>query len=139
VQPGEYTGIVSIVSEGALNSPVFVPVMLSILGGQPPPQIMPPQVGSMLPTRQPPTDSAVLWRNSTSLYRYADSAACVVSGSITNLDDAWYMNNVRVVSKSGPSALISSSIAPRETVLYNRYIPCFEQEDVILDYTWYRQ
>jgi hypothetical protein len=135
LMPGQYTGVVTITSDGALNSPIHVPVMVSI--GQPelpPAQLMPPQLPSS--QVQPPTESSVLWQNTTSLYRYADSSACIVNGSITNVNDSFFMRDVQIVTKSGNATKISDSIAPREAVLYNRFIPCFGQEDVSLKYTW---
>jgi len=134
--PGQYSGLVTVIADGALNSPVYVPVNLSILpGANIPPDIEPPPV----PSPTPPADSAVAWVNQTDLYRYSSVNALIVNGSITNTDTAWYMSDVKIVAAgSGNSVTIAASIPPGETVMYNRYIPSFQRDVVNLSYTWYK-
>jgi len=134
--PGQYTGIITIAADGALNSPIYVPVYLTILpGANIPPIVEPPP----LPSSVPPADSAAVWVNQTDLYKYADVNALVVNGSVTNTDKIWYMANVKIVAaKSGNSVTIAAQIPPGETVMYNRYIPSFQRDVVKLSYTWYK-
>jgi hypothetical protein len=149
MSPGNYTGIVTIASEGALNSPVYVPVSLSIMSQTLPgqtPVVQPPQTMAPSPTIPTPGVSsatvppanAVYWNSKNDLYRYANSSACVVSGSIQNLDKVWYMGDVQVVTGSGPSAYITDVIPPGEQVIYNRYIPCSDRENIRLSYKWFK-
>ena len=134
--PGQYSGMINITADGALNSPVYVPVNLTILpGANIPPDPDPPPV----PSSTPPGDPAVTWVNQTDLYRYASTNALVVNGSITNTDRTWYMADVKIVADgSGNSVTIAAKIPPEETVMYNRYIPSFQRDTVRLSYTWYR-
>jgi hypothetical protein len=148
--PGNYTGIVTITSEGALNSPVYVPVSLNIVSSgvvsqtpvQQPAQTMTPTLvtptapGFSSPTVPP--SGAVYWKSKNDLYRYANSSSCVVSGTIQNLDRIWYMGNVQIVTESGPSAYLADTIPPGQQIIYNRYIPCFDQQTIRLSYQWYR-
>jgi len=150
MKPGDYTGIISIASEGALNNNVYIPVYVSIASpGGPqaaaapqPEQTMAPSLAVTAPrpsTSDTPPVDAIYWNNSSnSLYRYANSSACIVSGSIQNLDKIWYLGDVRVVTAAGPSAYIIDSIAPGETASYYRFIPCFDQQSIRLSYHWYR-
>jgi hypothetical protein len=133
---GQYTGIITVNADGALNSPIYVPVYLTILpGANIPPDIEPPPV----PSSTPPADSAVVWVNQTDYYRYADVNALVVNGSVTNTDKNWYMANVKIVAAgSGNSVTITAQIPPGETVMYDRYIPSFQKDTVKLVYTWYK-
>jgi hypothetical protein len=130
--PGSYTGIITVVAEGALGSPSHVPVFLTITqpaasqAAQPPAQ-----------QNAQPLDSAVVWKNQTDLSQNAQVSACIVSGSITNADKWWYLNNVTITSSTG-SALIATTLPPNETVIYSRYIPCFQRENVKLVYNWYK-
>jgi hypothetical protein len=141
---GDYTGIVTVAADGALNSPVYVPVFLTI--GQPgnsgqagqTQRVTPPVPPTVSIPSNPPGDSAAAWKNQTDLYRYAGAYSCVVSGSIANTDAIWYMGNVQIITKSGNSASIADVIQPGEQVIYHRYIPCFDNEDVRLSYRWYR-
>jgi hypothetical protein len=134
--PGQYSGLITITADGALNSPVYVPVSLTILPGAViPPDPDPPPV----PSSTPPGDPAVTWVNKTDLYRYASTNALVVNGSITNTDKTWYMADVKIVAAgSGNSVTIAAQIPPEETVMYNRYIPSFQKDVVRLTYTWYK-
>lgn len=135
--PGQYSGTINITADGALNSPVYVPVNLTILpGANIPPDPDPPPV----PSSTPPGDASVVWVNQTELYRYATTNALVVNGSITNADRTWYMVDVKIVAdSSGNSVTIAARIPPEETVMYNRYIPSFQKDTVRLSYTWYKQ
>jgi hypothetical protein len=130
--PGDYTGIITVVAEGALGSPSHVPVFL---------RINQPAAGQATqPTAQQnsqPLDTAVVWKNQTDLSQNAQVSACIVSGSITNSDKWWYLNNVTITSSTG-SALIATTLPPNETVIYSRYIPCFQRENVRLVYNWYK-
>lgn len=134
--PGQYPGLITISADGALNSPVYVPVDLTILPGAViPPDPDPPPVPSSIP----PGDSAVTWVNQTDLYRYASTNALVVNGSVTNTDKTWYMADVKIVADgSGNSVTIAAKIPPEETIMYNRYIPSFQRDTVRLSYTWYK-
>jgi hypothetical protein len=136
MSPGQYSGLVTVIADGALNSPVYVPVSLTILpGANIPPDIEPPPA----PSSVPPGDSAVVWVNQTDLYQYSSVNALIVNGSITNMDNTWYMSNVKIVAAgSGNSVTIASQIPPGETVMYNRYIPSFQRDVVKLSYTWYK-
>jgi len=80
----------------------------------------------------------VIWKNQTDLYRYADSNSLIVSGSITNTDTLWYMQNVTIVSKSGQPASMAQTIPPGETVIYSRFIPAYQLEEVKLKCNWSR-
>jgi hypothetical protein len=141
---GDYTGIVTIVADGALNSPVYVPVFLTVAqpgsAGQTGQvqRLTPPAVSGVSTPGNPPGDSAAAWKNQTDLYRYAGAYTCIVSGSVTNTDAIWYMSNVQIITKSGNTADIADVIQPGEQVIYHRNIPCFDNEQVRLSYTWYR-
>jgi len=134
--PGQYTGIITVNADGALNSPIYVPVSLSILpGANIPPDIEPPPIPSSIA----PADSAVVWVNQTDLYQYASVNALIVNGMVTNTDMTWYMTDVKIVAAgSGNSVTIAAQIPPGETVMYNRYIPSFQRDTVRLSYSWYR-
>jgi hypothetical protein len=144
LNPGNYTGIVTVASEGALNSPVYVPVLLTVIQSgavqpvQQPSPAKPPVVPGVSTTAVPPGESAAIWKNQTELYRYAGAYSCIVGGSIANSDAIWYMGDVQIMTQSGNKAYISDSIAPGEQVIYHRYIPCFDNEQVKLNYRWYR-
>lgn len=139
---GDYTGIITITSEGALNSPVAIPVFLTVVAGDSvrtvPLPVAPAVPGGQSSSTNLPPDSAVIWQNESELIIYADINACLVKGSITNTDKIWYMGNIRIVTESGASAKIADTLQPGEKILYYRYIPCFKEEDVRLDYRWYR-
>jgi hypothetical protein len=130
--PGDYTGIITVVADGALGSPSNVPVFLTIMPGETG-QATPP----LAQQNVQPLDTAVVWKNQTELSQIAQVSACIVSGSITNTDKLWYLNNVTITSSTG-SALIATTLPPNETVIYSRYIPCFQRENVKLVYNWYR-
>ena len=134
--PGQYTGIVTITADGALNSPIYVPVYLTIVpGADIPPDMVPPPIASAIP----PADPAVVWVNQTDLYQYAGVNALIVNGMVTNTDKTWYMADVKIVAAgSGNSVTIAARIPPGETVMYNRYIPSFQKDTVRLSYTWYK-
>jgi hypothetical protein len=131
---GQYTGFITIVAESAMNNPVFIPVYLNILpeaaAQQPVNQAVKP-VGSVKPDV-----SKVVWQNRVTFEKYALVNACLVNGSVTNADKAWYLADVRIISKSGRSASIAQLIPPGETVMYRKYIPCYQYEEVDLKYTW---
>jgi hypothetical protein len=130
--PGEYTGIITVLAEGAQGSPFHVPVFLTITPGEPSPATpLPVQQGSQ------PADNAVVWKNQTDLVQYATTNSLIVSGSITNTDKWWYLNNVTITSSTG-SALIATTLPPGETVIYSRYIPSYQREIVKLKYNWYK-
>jgi len=137
---GEYTGVVTITSEGALNSPVYVPVHLTVGSSaeQKPQLVAPPAAPGVSTTSNPPADTAAVWKNHTDFYSYGEIRSLIVSGSITNTDKIWYMGNVQIITASGAAATIASTIPPGEQVLYYRYIPSFGNESVRLDYKWYR-
>jgi hypothetical protein len=130
--PGDYTGIITVVAEGALGSPSHVPVFLTITTTE-------PGQATPAPAQQAsfPADTAVIWKNQTELSQYASVNRCIVSGSITNADKWWYLNNVTISGTLG-SALIATTLPPGETVIYNRYFPCYQREDVKLKYSWYK-
>jgi hypothetical protein len=134
--PGRYTGIITISADGAANSPIYVPVYLTILPGA----NIPAQVISVPPPSSvPPADSAVTWVNQTDLYQYANVNALLVNGSVTNTDRSWYMADVKIVANtSGNSVAIAASIPPGETIMYNRYIPGYQRDTVRLSYRWYK-
>ena len=135
--PGQYSGLITIAADGALNSPIYVPVSLSILPGA---NIPPDPDPLPVPSSTPPGDAGVTWVNKTDLYQYASTNALVVNGSITNTDKTWYMADVKIVAdSSGNSVTIAAQIPPEETVMYNRYIPSFQRDTVKLSYTWYKQ
>jgi len=136
MSPGSYTGIITITADAALNSPIYLPVYLTILpGANIPPDTEPPPV----PSAASPGQSAVAWLNQSELYRYSSVNAIVVNGSITNKDKSWYLKDVKIVaSTTGASVTIADRIPPEETVMYNRYIPSFQRQEVTLSYTWYR-
>jgi hypothetical protein len=135
--PGQYSGTITIAADGALNSPVYVPVNLTILPGA---NIPPDPDPAPVPSSTSPGNSSVVWVNKTELYRYSSTNALVVNGSITNADRTWYMANVKIVAdSSGNSVTIAARIPPEETVMYNRYIPAFQKDTVRLSYTWYKQ
>lgn len=134
--PGQYSGLITIIADGAINSPVYVPVSLTIVpGANIPPDTSPPPV----PSSVPPGDSAVAWVNQTDLYQYSSVNALIVNGSITNTDKTWYMSDVKIVAAgTGNNVTIAARIPPGETVMYNRYIPSFQRDVVNLSYTWYK-
>ncbi len=136
MDPGEYTGIITISAEGAANTQVYVPVDLNILraaGGQPITVQTPPADQQ---SASPPGSSSIVWNNQNEFMRYATTNACVVSGSITNTDKRWYLTDVSIAAKSGSSVNIAKMIPPGETVVYYRFIPCFQRQDVTLQYNW---
>lgn len=130
--PGEYTGIVTIMAEGALGSPCHVPVFLAI-----PPVEPVAAIPSTSQQDEHPPETAVIWKNQNDLVRYADVNSCYVRGSVTNSDTQWYLGNVIITASTG-SALIATTIPPGETVIYSRYIPCYQREEVKLTYNWYK-
>jgi hypothetical protein len=133
---GSYTGIVTISADGALNSPIYLPVYLTILPGA---NIPPDTEPAPVPSATPPGSSAVAWLNQSELYRYSSVNALVVNGSVTNNDKSWYLKDVKIVATTtGASVTIADRIPPEETVMYNRYIPSFQRQEVTLSYTWYR-
>jgi len=134
--PGQYTGVITVNADGALNSPIHVPVYLTILPGA----IIPAAIVTpIVPSATPPADSAVVWSNQTDLYRYSSVNALVVNGSVTNTDKFWYMADVKIVANgSGNSVTIAAQIPPGETIMYNRYIPSYQKDTVRLVYTWYK-
>ncbi|MCX6005593.1 MAG: hypothetical protein NT082_07980, partial [Chloroflexi bacterium] len=113
---GDYTGIVTIAAEGATNSPVYVPVNLSILPSADQQPVITQKPANNLPGAVQPGSSAVVWKNQNELMNYATTNACIVSGSVTNADKLWYMKDVKIVAKSGSSADITSVIPPGETI-----------------------
>jgi len=134
MSPGQYTGIITVSADGALNSPIYVPVYLTILPGA----NIPAQVISVpAPSSVPPADSAAVWVNQTELYQYATVNALLVNGSVTNSDKWWNMSDVKIVANAtGNSVAIAASIPPGETIMYNRYIPSYQKDTVRLSYTW---
>ncbi|MDD5312291.1 MAG: hypothetical protein PHO26_04570 [Dehalococcoidia bacterium] len=136
---GDYTGIITIAAEGAANSPVYVPVNLSVLPATVQAPVVTPQPATSLPGTVQPGSSAVVWKNHNELMNYATTNACIESGSITNTDKLWFMRDVKIVAKSGSSVDIASVIPPGETVIYNKFIPCFERQEVNLLYKWQLQ
>ena len=136
MSPGSYTGIITISADGALNSPIYIPVYLTILqGANIPPDTEPEPVS----TSTPPGQSAIAWSNQSDLYRYSSVNALIVNGSVTNKDKSWYLKDVKIVATgTGASVTIADQIPPRETVMYNRYIPSFQMQEVTLSYLWYR-
>ena len=136
MSPGSYTGIVTISADGALNSPIYLPVYLTILQGA---NIPPGTEPAPVPSSTPPGQSAVAWSNQSDLYRYSSVNALVVNGSVTNTDKSWYLKDVKIVAAgTGASVTIADQIPPGETVMYNRYIPSFQNQEVTLSYVWYR-
>ncbi|MBN1690270.1 MAG: hypothetical protein JW901_04550 [Dehalococcoidia bacterium] len=133
---GQYTGIITITADGAANSPIYVPVYLTILPGA----NIPAQVVSVPPPSSvPPADSAVVWVNQTDFYKYATVSAMIVNGSVTNSDRWWYMSDVKIVANAtGNSVKIAAVVPPGETIMYNRYIPNYQKDTVRLSYTWYK-
>jgi hypothetical protein len=129
---GEYTGIITILAEGALGSPCHVPVFLTITPTESAPATPAPAQQSLQPA-----DTAVIWKNQTDLVQYSSTNSCIVSGSITNTDRWWYLNNVTITASTG-SALIATTLPPGEKVIYSRYIPCYQRENVKLVYNWYK-
>jgi len=134
--PGQYAGIITVTADGAVNSPVYVPVNLTILPGA----NIPAQVISVpAPSSVPPADSAAVWVNQTELYQYATVNALLVNGSVTNSDKWWNMSDVKIVANAtGNSVTIAASIPPGETIMYNRYIPSYQKDTVRLSFTWYK-
>ncbi|MFA5078819.1 MAG: hypothetical protein WC541_04970 [Dehalococcoidia bacterium] len=134
--PGRYTGIITIAADGAANSPIYVPIYLTILSGANiPAQVIPVPP----PSSVPPADSAVTWVNQTDFYKYSNVSALIVNGSVTNTDRSWYMADVKIIANtSGNSVAIASSIPPGETIMYNRYIPGYQRDTVRLSYRWYK-
>ena len=136
MSPGSYTGIITVSADGALNSPIYLPVYLTILPGA---NIPPDTEPAPVPSAMPPGESAIVWSNQSELYRYSSVNALVVNGSVTNKDKSWYLKDVKIVATgSGDSVTIADQIPPGETVMYNRYIPSFQKQEVTLSYTWYR-
>jgi hypothetical protein len=137
---GDYIGIVTVTSEGALNSPIYVPVYLTVNSStaQKSQLVTTPDSTGASSSSSPPADTAAVWKNHTELYSYAQIRACIVSGSIANTDKIWYMRDIQIITKSGSSANIASTLQPGEQIIYYRYIPCFENEAVRLSYRWYR-
>ncbi len=136
MSPGSYTGIITILAEGALNSPIYVPVYLTILQGA---NIPPETEPATVPSATPPGPSAVAWSNQSDLYRYSSVNALIVNGQVTNKDKSWYLKDVKIVATgTGASVTIADQIPPGETVMYNRYIPSYQKQEVTLSYTWYR-
>jgi len=136
MSPGPYTGIITISANGALNSPIYLPVYLTILPGA---NIPPDTEPAPVPSATPPGPSAIAWLNQSELYRYSSVNALVVNGSITNKDKSWYLKDVKIVATTtGASVNIADRIPPEETVMYNRYLPSFQRQEVTLSYTWYR-
>jgi len=138
MDPGQYAGIITVTADGAVNSPVYVPVNLTILPGA----NIPPDTGPApvpVPSSTPPGGTAVTWANQMDFYQYAGVSALVVSGSVTNTDRGWYMSDVKIVAVgSGNAVTIASRIPPGETVMYSRYIPSFQKDTVKLSYTWFK-
>jgi len=134
--PGQYTGIITITADGAANSPIYVPVYLTILPGA----NIPAQVISVpAPSSVPPPDSAAVWVNQTEFYQYATVNALLVNGSVTNSDKWWNMSDVKIVANAtGNTVAIAASIPPGETIMYNRYIPSYQKDTVRLSFTWYK-
>lgn len=134
--PGSYTGVISIAADGALNSPVHIPVYLTVqqgAGGVPAPA---PVVTG---TSVQPGPADVAWVNQSDFYQYASSNAIIVNGQITNNNRSWYMRNVKIIAAdSGAGVTVADQIPPGETVMYNRYIPSFQRQQVSLDYTWFK-
>jgi hypothetical protein len=129
---GDYTGVITVTAEGALGSPYHVPVFLSVTSTEP--------GATATATPQPnyqPADTSVIWKNETGYTRYASVNSCLVSGSISNTEKWWYLSNVTITASKG-SALIAATLPPGETVLYYRYIPCYQREEVKLKYDWYK-
>ena len=137
---GDYTGVVTVTSEGALNSPVYVPVFLTVYSStaQKSQLVAPPDSTGVSSSSTPPADTVVFWKNRSVLYNYAQIRACIVSGSIANTDKIWYMGDIQIITKSGSSAYIAATLQPGEQIIYYRYIPCLENEAVRLSYRWYR-
>lgn len=136
MSPGSFTGIITVLADGALNSPIYLPVYLTILPGANIPQETEPVP---VPSLTPPASSAIAWPNQSDLYRYSGVNALVVNGSVTNKDKSWYLKDVKIVAAgTGASVTIADQIPPGETVMYNRYIPSFQKQEVTLSYTWYR-
>ena len=134
--PGSYTGIITILADGALNSPIYLPVYLTILPGA---NIPPDTVPVPVPSVTPPGQSAIVWSNQSDLYRYSSVNALLVNGTVTNTDKSWYLNDVKIVATiTGSSVTVADQIPPGESVMYNRYIPSFQKQDVTLSYIWYR-
>jgi hypothetical protein len=134
--PGSYTGIITISADGTLNSPIYLPVYLTILPGA---NIPPDTEPAPVPSATPPGQSAIAWLNQSELYRYSTVNALVVNGSVTNKDKSWYLKDVKIVAAAtGAGVTVAEQIPPGETVMYNRYIPSFQRQEVTLSYTWYR-
>jgi len=136
---GDYTGIITISAEGAANSPIYVPLNLNILPVTAQPPAITPQPAGNTSLAIQPGSSAVDWKNRNELMNYATTNACIQSGSITNNDKLWFMRDVKIVAKSGSSVDIAAVIPPGETVIYNKFIPCFERQEVNLLYKWQLQ
>lgn len=129
---GEYTGVITIVADDALSSPCHVPVKLIVTSNEKEPVVTTPaRPGDY------PADSAVIWKNHTELSQNASTNSCIVSGSITNSEKWWYLNNVAITSSTS-EVMIATNLPPGETIIYNRYIPCSLQEGLKLKYTWYK-
>jgi len=86
-----------------------------------------------------PGQSAIAWSNQSDLYRYSSVNALVVNGSVTNTDKSWYLKDVKIVAAgTGGSVTIADQIPPGESVMYNRYIPSFQKQEVTLSHIWYQ-
>jgi hypothetical protein len=134
--PGSYMGLITVQARAALNSPVFVPVSLSIVPAAALQQ-QPPAIAVQPPaSNDRPTEADVLWQNRVAFAKYALVNACVVTGSVTNTDRTWHLSDVNIVSGSGNSVNIAQDIPPGETVMYRRYIPCYRTQEVSLKYNW---
>ncbi len=134
--PGQYTGIITITADGAANSPIHIPVYLTILpGANIPAQV----IQTPSPSSVPPADTAVVWVNQTDFYQYAGVSSLIVNGSVTNSDKWWYLSEVKIVANTtGNNVTIAESIPPGETIMYNRYIPSYQKDTVRLSYRWYK-
>ena len=136
MSPGSYTGIITISADGALNSPIYLPVYLAIMPGA---NIPPDTEPAPVPSATPPGQSAIVWSNQSDLYRYSSVNALLVNGSVTNTDKSWYLKDVKIVATiTGASVTVADQIPPGESVMYNRYIPSFQKQEVTLGYIWYR-
>lgn len=133
---GSYTGIVTISAEGAANTPVYLPVNLNIPASANIQQGTIPVPPVQQKPASTPNSSYILWDNQNDYYKYASSNVCIVSGSITNAHSSWNLADVSIAAKSGASVDIAKTIPPGEAVIYYKFIPCFQAQDVSLKYTW---
>lgn len=130
--PGDYTGIITVTAEGALGSPCYVPVFLSVASSATGTSVIQIPHQSTLPA-----DTAVIWKNDNVFMQYAGTNCCMVSGSITNADKSWYLSKVTIAGSKGMT-IITETLPPGETIVYNRCIPCYQREEVKLIYTWFK-